>query len=288
MDNEDLKKKCEAFFSPFPEGSPSYLDTMRPGSTSWHGTSELISALDLDRAVKALPVTANGISGWSAALLKQLLATGGSLVKTSLLYVVQTIAKNHLPLCVANFLTSNFLTLLLKSNGTDRPISVGDIFIRLVGAALLYNIRHVIPKYMWVSQLGLTTKGTCELANLISHLFIDFLPALKTRLINISVLPLALRDHMHSFFMDLRNCYGNINKHVFIQILNEDPELATLAPYVALIYARQSTIFFSLSKERRLLRAFDVAENGAFQGEALAAFISCALSPQPRHTSIIG
>ena len=277
VDNKDLKKKCEAFFSPFTEGSPSYLDTMRPGSTRWHGTSELISALDLDRAVRALPVTANGITGWSAALLKQLLAIGGSLVKTSLLYIVQTIAKNHLPLGVANFLTSNFLILLLKPNGTDRPISVGDIFIRLVGAALLYNIRLVIPKYMWVSQLGLTTKGTCELANLISYLFIDFLPALKARLTNISVLPPALRDHIFSFFMDLRNCYGNINKHVFIQILNEDPELFTLASYVALIYARQSTIFFSLSKERRLLCAFDVAENGAFQGEALAAFISCVV-----------
>ena len=77
--------------------------------------------------------------------------------------------------------------------------------------------------------------------------------------------------------MDLRNCYGNINKHVFIQILNEDPELFTLASYVALVYARQSTIFFSLSKERGLLCALDVAENGAFQGEALAAFISCTV-----------
>ena len=36
VDNVDLKKKCEAFFSPFPEGSPSYLDAMRPGSTRWH------------------------------------------------------------------------------------------------------------------------------------------------------------------------------------------------------------------------------------------------------------
>ena len=137
-------------------GSPEYVDAMRPEFIKWNNPSELLSSLDLDRAIRGLHKTANGITGWSSSILKQLVNTGGSLVKSSILYVVQMIAKNHLPLRVANFLTANLLTLLKKLNNSDRPISVGDIFIRISGGALLYNIRHALPKYMGVIQLGLS------------------------------------------------------------------------------------------------------------------------------------
>ena len=197
-------------------------------------------------------------------------------------------AKNHLPLCVANFLTANFLTLLKKPNNSDRPISVGDIFIRLAGGALLYNIRHALPKYMGVTQLGLgSTKGTCELANLISSLFIDFLSAIKECLSDVTDLPQSLRNHIHALFMDLANCYGNINKNVFIQILNDNPDLITIAPYFALVYGAQSTIlFFSLSDGRKLLHALDIAKNGLFQGETLAAFIACVVLNHVIHLTL--
>ena len=112
VNNEDLRKKCEGFFSPFPVGSPEYVDAMRPEIIKWNNPSELLSSPDLDRAIRGLDNTANGITGWSPSILKQFVNTGGSLVKSSILYVVQMIAKNHLPLCVANFLTANFLTLL--------------------------------------------------------------------------------------------------------------------------------------------------------------------------------
>ena len=199
--------------------------------------------------------------------------------------MVQVIAKNHLPLRVAIFLTANLLTLLMKSNNSDRPISVEDIFIRLVGSALLYNIRLVLPKYMGIIQLGLGTKGTCELlANLISSLYIDFLPAIKECLSDITDLPQSLRKHIHALFMDLANCYGNINKNVFIQILNDNSDLITTAPYFALVYGAQSTIFFSLSDSRKLLHAPDIAKNArAVPGRSTSRFyrLRCPQSRYP-------
>ena len=45
--NEDLRKKCDGFFSLFPAGSPEYIDAMRPESIKWNNSSELLSSLDL-------------------------------------------------------------------------------------------------------------------------------------------------------------------------------------------------------------------------------------------------
>ena len=72
---------------------------------------------------------------------------GNPLIKSAILVVVRKIAKNHLPPGVAKYLIASFLIILLKPNGSDRPISIRDFFVRLTGGALLYNICHTIPKY---------------------------------------------------------------------------------------------------------------------------------------------
>lgn len=90
-------------------------------------------------------------------------------------------------------------------------------------------------------------------------------------------IPPSLRRHIFTFFMDLRNCYGNVNRSIFVEILNANPDLATIVPYFTLVYGSQSSVFFSFSKTRNLLCALDVAKNGLFLGEAFAAFIACVV-----------
>ena len=273
---DDLRELCQKYFHEYPKNTLPILQILSPRLQRWpNGAPEIISAEDLEKGVKQLGNTAGGISGWSASILKQLIGLNPP-IKETVLFIVRQIAGNKLPTAISKFITAILLTLLLKPNASIRPISVGEIFMRLTGSILIGRITETIKRMAWPIQLGLCTKGSCEVANTINKLVYELLPILRT----MPNAPPRLKKfsengHVFSLFMDLTNCYGRISLDVFAKILNQYPEIQTLGPYFTLQYGSQSHMMFSFSKARELLLAMGVAENGFFQGEVLAGLGSC-------------
>ena len=274
--DEDLCKVCQKYFHTYPADALPILEILNPSLRRWPDNApDLVSADNLEKGIKNLSDTASGISGWSAAILKQVFPLNPH-TKAVILFVVRQLARNNIPPIIAKFITAFQLTLLQKPNLSIRPISVGDLFMRLTSSILLQNIMPQIKILLRPTQLGLGTKGACEVANTINTLICEFLPILRSN----PVMPerlqrIASLDHTFSFFMDLRNCFGLISLDTFALILNKYPKLQSIGPYFALQYGSQSHMFFSFSKARELLLAQNQAENGAFQGEGLATFCSC-------------
>ena len=148
--------------------------------------------------------------------------------------------------------------------------------MRLTGLILLHNVTSYIPLLLWPSQLGISTKGACEVANLTTFLLYELLPIIRSNPFQSTRLShFKNRPHIYTLLIDLTNCFGLINLSVFTKILNSHKQLESLAPYFALFYGSQSHMFFSYSSMKKLLMTDDVAPNGFFQGEIIASLGSC-------------
>ena len=268
--NKELHDTCKDYFNNKPKLSILNIK-------QWPSQApQLINYDDMVIGIKRLKVNASGITGWSASLIKQIFSIGHD-IKVNILTILNKIATNQIPSKTSKFLTATILTLLSKPNNTIRPISVGDIWLRLTGSILLNSIIPNIGHLIWPTQLGIATKGGCELANFTTFLMYDFLPTIRSMHLSNSNFNKFKEKIPHTFtlLLDLKNCFGLINIDTLFKILNANSILDSISPYIHLIYGDDSKLFFSLTNDKKILFTEGVAKNGLHQGEIMASLAAC-------------
>ena len=140
-----LKIICNSMFNKYPKNQPSILQILNKDITQWPKQApQIISQQDLSNGIINLAITANGATGWGSAIIKQVFSSSET-ARTAFHYIICNIASNIIPDNNKKILTSMILIPLSKNNGSIRPISIGDIWMRLTGLILLGNINTYIP-----------------------------------------------------------------------------------------------------------------------------------------------
>ena len=204
---------------------------------------------------------APGPSGWTEELLEVLLADADT--ATPLAKMLTDIANGEVASCVARRLRASRLVPIPKKQKGLRPVAVGEVFVRVVGALLLESLSDYI-KILLPLQFGCMAENGCEQ---IVHDLRRFLSS--AGIANASFLTI-----------DCVNAFNSISRAEIARILYRDPKLRPLWAIFDMLYSVPGELLTKTKTADGLLNQTFLSQEGTRQGDPLAGFFFClALQP---------
>lgn len=168
---------------------------------------------------------AGGMSGWSFELLNA--ATDYPVVVEALRRFLQVCCRGELSAEETRLLWATHVTPLRKTNGSLRPIGLGEVFVSCIETALL----HTIP-----------TAAECLLPGQFG-----FGPGKGADVMSIALRSLLEADFTTAVKMDFVNAFGSVHRSALLRALYARPELSALFPYVYNLLSTNTPLYVSMN-----------------------------------------
>jgi hypothetical protein len=217
--------------------------------------TDLVSAF-----YKLDPDSAQGMSGWTNNLIRQLFGrTGKETLKTYvngyMLPLFNKILAGKMPRA---FWTSSRATFIPKANDSSqlRPLGIGEVWYRFFGKSLMMHFSDVISPLSHVSQdflpfqLGCCVRSGCEIAARASQMAYD-----------------SGDGNNIIISLDIQNAYQNVKRSSIMDNILD--RYSTLAKLFSWAYGEDSPLFLANGTH------VGNAHTGVKQGDPLGAFFFC-------------
>ena len=151
---------------------------------------------------------------------------------------------------------------MVKKDKGIRPIAVGDVFIRLIGLALLEKHSDAIKRRFDRFQFAMAFENGLET---VVH----------------SIRRLCHEDeNLFVCTIDARNAFNSASRAKMAQELLTHSTFSRLRPLFKMLYGRESFLFMEARTEVELVRALILSKEGSRQGCPFGMFLFClALQP---------
>ncbi len=177
ISNMDLAQKQAAVEGLNPAGTA--LDILPPAEVDSPVDELIITADQVEATISKLPHgSANGLSGWTYDILRQLYTGKGSGLSTDALAEHYSTLATFFNLIVQGRIPNDQwlvsrAVLLPKPNGGLRPLGIGETWYRLLNRCILTNIGPYVGDKLLPLQLGCSIKGGCEIGARLAQVVLD-------------------------------------------------------------------------------------------------------------------
>jgi hypothetical protein len=176
--NMDITQKIAAVGKLNPPGTAN--DILPPANDDPVPEMELaITADQVEATISKLPQgSANGISGWTYDILRQLYTGKGSGLNSDTLMEHYSALATFFNLIVQGRIPNDQwlvsrAVLLPKPDGGLRPLGIGETWYRLLNRCILSNIGSLVGESLLPLQLGCSIKGGCEIGARLAQVVLD-------------------------------------------------------------------------------------------------------------------